>query len=111
MAGRKDRKRRNESALKSQKTALIDSHSHHVPEMTETEAINVRARIFAGVVSSLGLPEFDTSIPSSVLRGPGAKGPRKFKTACTMAVGRALARGEFSVSEIDFQSGTSAPAR
>ena len=31
-------------------------HVIHVPEMTESEALHVRARIFAGVVGSLGLP-------------------------------------------------------
>ena len=90
---------------------LSRMHVIHVPEMTEIEALHVRARVFAGVVSSLGLPEFAQSIPASVLSGPGAKGPREFKTACTMAIGRALARGKFSVSEVDFQSGTSAPVR
>jgi ATP-dependent Lon protease len=86
-------------------------HVIHIPEMTESEALHVRARIFAGVVGSLGLPEFDQSIPSSVLSSPGAKGPREFKTACVMAIGRALARGEFSVSEMDFQSGSAVRVR
>ena len=36
--------------------SLSRVHVIHVPEMTETEAINVRARIFHGVVNSLGLP-------------------------------------------------------
>lgn len=85
-------------------------HVIHVPEMTENEALHVRARIFAGVVSSLGL-EFDKSVPTSVLSGPGAKGPREFKTACVMAIGRALARGKFSVSEVDFQSGSAERVR
>jgi ATP-dependent Lon protease len=86
-------------------------HVIHVPEMTESQALHVRARIFAGVVGSLGLPKFDQSIPASVLSGPGAKGPREFKTACVMAIGRALARGKFSVSEVDFQSGSSVRVR
>ena len=34
-------------------------HVIHVPELTENEARHFRARIFAGVVSSLGLSEFD----------------------------------------------------
>ena len=86
-------------------------HVVYVREPTEIELRHIRARIFAGVVNSLGIPEFDSWVPPSVLNGAGNQGPREFKTVCVMAIGKALARGKYRVSEIDFSSGLSAPVK
>lgn len=83
-------------------------HVVHVPELSEIELLHVRARIFSGVVDSLGIIDFEDWIPPSVLRVSGGMGPREFKTRSVMAIGKALARGKYRVSENDFQSGLSA---
>ena len=90
---------------------LSRAHVVYVREPTEIELRHIRARIFAGVVNSLGIPEFDSWVPPSVLNGAGNQEPREFKTVCVMAIGKALARGKYRVSEIDFSSGLSAPVK
>lgn len=77
-------------------------HVVHVTEMTEIENLHVRARIFAGVVTSLGLPEFEENISPTMLKASLVMGPREFKTRSTMAVGKALVRGAWKVIEHDF---------
>ena len=86
-------------------------HAIHVREPTESELTHIRARIFRGVVDSLGILDFDSWVPQSVLTGVGNQGPREFKTICVMAIGKALARGKYRVSEIDFEAGLSKPVR
>ena len=86
-------------------------HAVHVREPTENELIHIRARIFHGVVMNLGIADFEKWIPDSVLHGAGNAGPRQFKTACVMAIGKALTCGKYRVSENDFASGLSTPVR
>ena len=83
-------------------------HAVHVREPTEFELRHIRARIFSGVVKSLGC-DFEDWIPPSVLHGAGNQGPREFKTLCVMAIGKALANGKYRVREKDFESGLPAP--
>ena len=86
-------------------------HVVHVREPSEIELRHIRARIFSGVLDSLGILDFDDYLPSSMLHGAGNQGPREFKTTCVMAIGKALARGKYRVSENDFASGLSKPFR
>lgn len=86
-------------------------HVVHVREPTESELRHIRARIFSGIVNSLGVLDFDDWVPPSVLNGAGNQGPREFKTLSVMAIGKALARGKYRVSENDFASGLSKPVR
>lgn len=85
-------------------------HVVHVREPTETELRQIRARIFSGVVNSIGI-DFEHYLPPSVLKGAGNQGPQEFKTLSVMAIGKALARGKYRVSENDFASGLSKPVR
>jgi ATP-dependent Lon protease len=86
-------------------------HVVNVREPTEIELIHIRARIFSGVVKSIGIPDFEDYLPSSVRHGTESQGPREFKTLAVMAIGKALARGKYRVSENDFSSGLSKPVR
>ena len=86
-------------------------HVVHVREPTETELRHIRARIFSGVVRSIGIPDFKDWVPPSVLHGAENQGPREFKTLSVMAIGKALARGKYRVSENDFASGLPKPVR
>ena len=86
-------------------------HVVHVRESTDSELIHIRARIFSGVVKNIGIPDFEDYLPPSILNGAGNQGPRKFKTACVMAIGKALARGKYCVSEMDFEVGLSKTVR
>jgi ATP-dependent Lon protease len=86
-------------------------HVVNVREPNETELRHIRARIFSGVVKSIGIPDFEDYLPPSVLHGVGNQGPREFKTLSVMAIGKALARGKYHVSENDFASGLSKPVR
>ena len=94
------------------KPILSRVHVVHVREPTESELIKIRARIFSGVVKSLGtIREFEDWIPTAVLSGIRNQGPREFKTMCGMAIGKALAQGRYCVREKDFESVLSAPVR
>lgn len=80
-------------------------HVVHVREPTESELMHIRARIFSSVVKSIGILDFENYLPPSVLAGAENQGPREFKTLSVMAIGKALARGKYRVSENDFASG------
>ena len=86
-------------------------HVVHVREPTKGELIKIRARIFSSVVKSIGILDFEDYLPSAVLIGAENQGPREFKTTCVMAIGKALARGKYRVSENDFSAGLSAPIK
>ena len=86
-------------------------HVVHVREPTEIEIRNIRARIFSSVVKSICVPDFEDYLPPSVLAGAENQGPREFKTMSVMAIGKALARGKYRVSENDFASGLPKPVR
>lgn len=81
-------------------------HVVHVREPTESELKHIRARIFSGVVKSIGV-DFEDYLPPSILAGAENQGPREFKTLAVMAIGKALARGKYCVSAIDFEVGLS----
>lgn len=85
-------------------------HIVHVREPTESELMHIRARIFSGVVKSIGI-DFEDYLPPSVLAGAENQGPREFKTLAVMAIGKALARGKYCVCEIDFKVGLSKPVK
>lgn len=86
-------------------------HVVNVREPTEIELIHIRARIFSGVVKSIGIPDFEDYLPSSVLHGTESQRPREFKTLAVIAIGKALARGKYRVCEMDFEAGLSKPVR
>ena len=59
-------------------------------------------RIFSGVVRSMRLREFVDVMPDSMLDRAADLAPREFKRLAQMAVGRALARGDFQPRIEDF---------
>ena len=57
MAGRKDRKQRKQTAFKSQKTALLGSHSHHFQDSltSKAEIVDLSRKLRDDVIAIIGL--------------------------------------------------------
>ena len=81
---------------------LSRMHVIEIEEPTRAERIALAERIFSGVVRSMRLREFVEVMPDAVLERAADLPPREFKRLSQMAVGRALARGDFQPRIEDF---------
>ena len=60
------------------------------------------ARIFANVVRTMQLRNFNSQLTDAVLTAASAISPREFKRHAQMAVGRAITRGDVQANAEDF---------
>lgn len=81
---------------------LSRMHVIEIDEPTRSEKIALAERIFAGAVREMRLREFVDVMPDAVLERAADLPPREFKRLSQMAVGRALARGDFQPRIEDF---------
>lgn len=81
---------------------LSRMHVIEIEDPTRSERIAMAERIFSGVVRSMRLREFVDVMPDSMLDRAADLAPREFKRLAQMAVGRALARGDFQPRIEDF---------
>ena len=81
---------------------LSRMHVIEIEEPTRAERIALAERIFSGVVRDMRLREFVDVMPDSMLDRAADLSPREFKRLSQMAVGRALARGDFQPRLEDF---------
>ena len=81
---------------------LSRMHIIEIEEPTRAERIALAERIFAGAVREMRLREFVDVMPDAVLERAADLPPREFKRLSQMAVGRALARGDFQPRIEDF---------
>lgn len=75
-----------------------------IPQLTQSQKETTYARIFENVVRECGLPAFDQCLRGNVLDKMLEMGMREYKTACSVAVGRALTAGRNNVILDDFRA-------
>ncbi|MDO8742018.1 MAG: AAA family ATPase [bacterium] len=78
-------------------------HIIEIEDPTRSERIELAERIFASAVRAMRLREFADAMPDSMLDRAAEMPPREFKRISQMAVGRALARGDFQPRSEDFE--------
>ena len=88
---------------------LSRMHVIEIEDPTRSERIELAERIFASAVKSMRLREFADVMPDCMLDRAADLPPREFKRLSQMAVGRALARGDFQPRAQDFEIQTTAP--
>ena len=81
---------------------LSRMHVIEIAVPTHGERAAMAARIFANVVRSMQLRNFNAHLPEAVLAKAAAISPREFRRHAQMAVGRAITRGEVLVKAEDF---------
>ena len=81
---------------------LSRMHVIEIDEPTRSEKIALAERIFAAAVRAMQLRDFVDVMPDAVLERAADLPPREFKRLSQMAVGRALARGDFQPRLDDF---------
>ena len=82
---------------------LSRMHVIEIAEPTQGERAAMAAQIFANVVRSMQLRNFNAHLPDAVLPKVGAISPREFRRHAQMAVGRAITRGDVQVKMEDFR--------
>ncbi len=88
---------------------LSRMHVIEIEDPTHAERVALAERIFSGAVRAMRLREFADVMPDSMLERAADMPPREFKRISQMAVGRALARGDFQPRVDDFAIQTTAP--
>jgi ATP-dependent Lon protease len=88
------------------KPILSRLHVVEIEAPTEAQLREMLHRIFGSFVRGLGLDEFDTTMPESIIDAVSGMGPREFKTSCAMAVGD----GRWRVIARDFEASKPASA-
>ena len=89
---------------------LSRMHVIEIAEPNQGERAAMAARIFANVVRSMQLRNFNAELPDAVLAKAAAISPREFRRHAQMAVGRAITRGDVQVKMEDFRI-AAVPAR
>lgn len=82
---------------------LSRMHVIEIEDPTQAERIALAERIFVGVVRAMRLREFIDVMPDAMLDRAAELPPREFKRLAQIAVGRALARGDFQPRAQDFE--------
>lgn len=82
---------------------LSRMHVIEIAEPTQGERAAMAARIFANVVRSMHLRNFNAHLPDAVLAKAAAILPREFRRHAQMAVGRAITRGDAQANADDFR--------
>lgn len=82
---------------------LSRMHVIEIEDPTQAEKVALAERIFAGAVKAMRLREFADVMPDCMLDRAADLPPREFKRLAQMAVGRALARGDFQPRAQDFE--------
>lgn len=82
---------------------LSRMHVIEIEDPTQAERVALAERIFSGVVRSMRLREFVDVMPDAMLDRAAELPPREFKRLAQLAVGRALARGDFQPRAQDFE--------
>lgn len=88
---------------------LSRMHVIEIEDPTRAEKVALAERIFSCAVKAMRLREFADVMPDSMLERAADMPPREFKRISQMAVGRALARGDFQPRVDDFAIQTTAP--
>ncbi len=81
---------------------LSRMHVIEIAEPTQGERAAMAARIFANVVRTMQLRNFNSQLTDAVLTAASAISPREFKRHAQMAVGRAITRGDVQANAEDF---------
>ena len=82
---------------------LSRMHVIEIEDPTQSERVAMAERIFSGVVRAMRLQDFVDVMPDAMLDRAAELPPREFKRLAQMAVGRALARGDFQPRAQDFE--------
>lgn len=90
---------------------LSRMHVIEIEDPTQAERVALAERIFSGVVRSMRLREFVDVMPDGMLDRAADLPPREFKRLAQMAVGRAIARGDFQPQTQDFEVRATAQKR